>query len=228
MDRPTFFRATAPCDRLAQAVRHVNVIRMRVAAIIAAACLGVVAGAATALYAAGMLGKAPRLGAGIEVDGWSSDWSIGSEAANPWVRARVARHGLLALRKEEAVYFTRARDDDGAALSETCHYRVSGTDLPGDWWSITLYDGRSYLPRNDDRALSFDQTRAAAAGHADDWFFIVSPTQPQTGEAWVSSRNAGQFDLTLRIYRPRASFLADPEAQMRAPRVERLDCGTAS
>ncbi|MEM8615555.1 MAG: DUF1214 domain-containing protein [Pseudomonadota bacterium] len=197
---------------------------------ILAGCVGVILGGISALWVTGMLPSGPRLGATIDVEGWVSDWSIGSEAANPYVRARIARHGLLALRKEEAVYFTTARDDEGEPLREACVYRVEGSAFPAQWWSITLYDGDSRLPMNTDGKLSFDLTQANAVFGSDTaWLFDVraeavgDETMP-----WVSSRNAGQFDLMLRLYRPSADLLADPEAVLTPPRVTRLTCEEAA
>ncbi len=198
---------------------------MRVIAILVALVLGAALGAASALHAAGITGGSGlRLAGPVDVDGWQSDWTIGSPAANPWTRARIARHGLLALSKEEAVYFSRTRDADGQRLSEACTYRVSGGAMPGDWWSITLYDAASFLPRNEDKALSFDQTRAEAAGAGEAWQFIVSAAPPGDGSGWVSSRQAGAFDLTLRLYKPQAVVLDAPGTHLNPPRIERLGC----
>jgi len=185
---------------------------------------GLAAGAASALVMAGMVGSGVRLSGGVDADGWQSDWTIGSTTANPWTRARIARHGLLALTREEAVYFTKAVDADGKPLQEACTYRVSGGEMPALWWSVTLYNGESYLPDNTDDALSYDLTEAAADGSADAWAFIVSPERPAEG-GWVSSRAAGGFDLTLRLYKPSADLLATPEATLPAPKIERLSCG---
>jgi hypothetical protein len=198
---------------------------MRATALFTILVLGLALGAASALYAAGIIGGSGlRLAGPVEAGGWQSDWSIGSQAANPWTRARVARHGLLALTKEEAVYFTRARDEEGRRLSEDCTYRVSGGEMPALWWSITLYDANSFLPRNEDNALSFDQTRAEASGEGDTWSFLIAPERPDTGGPWVSSRAAGAFDLTLRLYTPEAGFLEAPERRLSPPRIERLGC----
>ena len=199
---------------------------MKIVSAVVGLILGAGLGVGSALAAAGIIGPGMRLGGAIDVDGWTSDWTIGSEAANPWTRARVARHGLLALTKEEAVYFTRNTDDTGARLAEACTYRVSGGAHPAQWWSITLYDATSYLPRNTDGSLSFDLTDAAAAGNADDWSFLIAPL-PADSE-WVSSRGAGQFDLTLRLYKPSPELIANPEAMLAAPRIERLGCGEAN
>jgi hypothetical protein len=196
---------------------------MKIVSALAGLILGAGLGVGSALLAAGIIGPGMRLGGAINVDGWTSDWTIGSEAANPWTRARVARHGLLALSKDEAVYFTRNTDDSGDRLHEACTYRVTGGDLPAQWWSITLYDATSYLPRNTDNALSFDLTDAAAAGNPGDWTFKVSPL-PAHSE-WVSSRDAGQFDLTLRLYKPAQALIENPAAALSAPRIEKLGCG---
>jgi len=186
--------------------------------------LGLAAGAASALVMAGMVGSGVRLSGGVDADGWQSDWTIGSTSANPWTRARVARHGLLALTREEAVYFTRSVDEDGTPLKEDCTYRVSGTGMPALWWSVTLYNGESYLPHNTDDALSYDLTDAMADGSAEAWAFTVSRERPADGR-WVSSRTAGDFDLTLRLYKPSADLLATPEATLPAPKIERISCG---
>lgn len=188
--------------------------------------LGALIGGVSALWMGGMLPGSPRLGNAIDIDGWVSDWSIGSTSANPYVRARVARNGLLGLAKEEAVYFMKYTDDAGQPLREGCVYRVSGGGFPGDWWSVTLYDSENRLPMNEDGRLSFDKTQAGSFfGDDDPWLFDVRAdgagfeTLP-----WVSSKNAGHFDLTLRLYRPSAALLADPERVLVPPEVKRISC----
>jgi len=188
--------------------------------------LGGLCGLGAALAAGGILGPGLSLGGQINASGWTSDWTIGSQAANPWTRARVARHGLLALTKEEAVYFTRTSDEAGEPLTEACTYRVSGSAMPAQWWSVTLYNSESYLPDNTDDALSYDLTDALQ-GAAPDWSFTIA-TQPAPEGGWVSSRRAGTFDLTLRLYKPAPELIADPESVLAPPRVEKLGCGEKS
>ncbi len=200
---------------------------MKLISILIGAVLGLAAGAAAAFFAAGMIGSGARFGDQIEVNNWKSDWTIGSTAANPWTRARVARHGLLALTKEEAVYFTTSVDSEGRRLSDACTYEVSGTEMPGLWWSVTLYDGESYLPRNTDNALSYDMTKAEASDTGAAWSFTAAAQKPETGN-WVSSKAAGNFDMTLRIYKPSPALIADPEGVLSAPTVKRLSCGEAA
>jgi len=193
----------------------------RAGAYLVAAILGLALGLGSALWMAGLWPARSNLAFGdVDVGGWLSDFAVGSEAADPYTRARVARHGLLALAKTEAVYFTRASDDAGAPLRESCSYRLSGGAMPAGWWSVTLYDGQSMLPANTDAALSIDAERAGAGA----WSAVIAPRRPAGRGLWISSRGAGQFDLTLRLYMPDAALLANPNTALTPPRIERLSC----
>lgn len=195
--------------------------------LIVAIIFGANLGALGALWFGGLIASGPQIGSGVDINGWQSDWSIGSESANPYVRARVARNGLMALRKEEAVYFIKNQDEAGEALVDTCTYRVSGGSHPARWWSITLYDADNRLPMNEDGKLSYDLTQSQrdfTHGSAD-WSFQVSATAPEAVDTpWVSSQAAGTFDLMLRLYQPDAALFEDPAALLTPPRIERVSC----
>lgn len=158
---------------------------------------------------------------GYEHNGWVGSTVAGSVDADPWTRAQVAVRGLLALNKSQAIYLTTHVDETGAALREGCRYRVSGGAMPARWWSVTVYAADNYLPLNDDDALSFDATevRPDPAGN---WTATLAGQRPGEG-AWASTRNAGKFDITLRLYNPTAAAQAD-FATIPLPRVTRLDC----
>lgn len=189
---------------------------------LAVAIVGAVVGGTSALLMSGLgPGGGPADHFDISIGGWASDWSIGDASASPYVRARIARHGLLALTKSEAVYFTRAADDDGRPLKEQCDYILSGGRQTASWWSITLYDAASRLPLNDDEALSVDMT---AVDDAEDWSATISARAPDDRLNWISSRNAGAFDLTLRLYEPDEVLLTAPEDHLNPPKIERVSC----
>ncbi len=192
---------------------------------LAAIVTGCALGLGSALYMAGLWPEGRNMAFGnVDVGGWRSDFAVGSKAADPYTRARVARHGLLALAKSEAVYLTRATDETGARLREACTYRLSGGAMPAEWWSVTLYDGKSMLPANTDGALSVN-----AQGFPNGaWQAVIAPTRPANGGAWISSKGAGDFDLTLRLYIPNPALLASPNTALTPPRIERLSCGGAA
>lgn len=188
-----------------------------VAAILAGSALGL----SSALWLAGLWPEGRNLAFGdVDVGAWRSDFAIGSEAADPYTRARVARYGLLALAKSEAVYFSRSVDDAGVPLREACTYRLSGGAMPAGWWSVTLYDRRSMLPANTDGALSVDASNAGEGA----WEAVIAPVRPDGARHWISSRGAGTFDLTLRLYMPDAVLLATPKSALSPPKVEQIGC----
>ncbi|MEO1489112.1 MAG: DUF1214 domain-containing protein, partial [Pseudomonadota bacterium] len=178
----------------------------------------------SALYLSGLWStKKPMEFGNIAIDGWVSDFAVGSEQASPYVRARVARHGLLALANTEAVYFVRGTDDEGERLREDCDYRLSGGAMPAKWWSITLYQTQdSKLPINKDEALSVDATSIVTEG--DRWEALITPERPTDTPNWISSRNADRFDLLLRLYVPQEALLTEPEATLSPPSIKRLSC----
>ena len=182
--------------------------------------VGLGAGLYSALAMSGLLPGDQRAAVGIEIDGWAGDLTTGSADASPYLRARIARHALLAMAKSEAIYFIRDKDSEGQPLREQCTYRVSGGPLPAQWWSITLYNAANFLPDNNDEALSFAANRAGDG----EWSAIIAPTAPAESDNWISSRNAGEFDLTLRLYVPEDDALARPAEAIAAPTVERLEC----
>lgn len=189
-----------------------------IAALVAGGALGL----GSALYMAGLWPEGRSLAFGnVDVDGWRGDFATGSEAADPYTRARVARHGLLALAKTEAVYLTRNTDSAGKRLSADCTYRLTGGAMPAGWWSVTLYDAQSMLPANTDGALSIDASRTGPGA----WEVVIAPERPADAPHWISSRNAGAFDLTLRLYMPEPALLEAPGRTLAAPRLERLSCG---
>jgi hypothetical protein len=138
------------------------------------------------------------------VQGWVGSHVSGDRTADPYTRALVARAGLLALTQAETLYFNRTTDEAGKPLRADCTYQLEGGPQPARWWSVTIYAADNYLPVNGDDAQSADATRVSALAKPDDqgrWRVKISPKK---GDAthWISSKNAGNYALTLRLYNP--------------------------
>ncbi len=159
--------------------------------------------------------KSGGLGAGMgsqTVDGWTGNHLTGAKAADPYTRGIVAKSGLLALTQAEAMYFSRSTDEHGGPLKPSCVYALEGGAMPARWWSVTIYDAHDFLPVNGDDAQSVDMTRTAAhATPTGRWTARIAADQAGAAD-WISSKNAGNFSLTLRLYNPqdaaRANFAA--------------------
>ena len=186
-----------------------------------ASLLGLGAGLASAVWLTGEAGMRP-----VPADpSWSVDALAGAQDANLYTRARIARIGLLALNRKEAVYYIAERDAHGARLMENCRYAISGGELPGQWWSLTVYAQDRFLARNQNDAHSVG---AQGLGLDADgrWQVELGPERP-TGTAWLSSRGSGEPSIALRIYRPAAAVVARP-LDIRLPRIERLACANGA
>lgn len=182
---------------------------------------GIIAGSISALWMSGLIGShRPKLATTVEIDHWVADWAIGAKGATPYMRAYVARYGLLALPKTEAIYFVRTVDDDGKALTSECIYRVSGRAQMAKWWSITLYDDKGYLVANADNAYSVDQTKLGSGP----WSIEVSDSSSGVSNSWLSPNNTGAFELMLRVYKPQPALLEKPYENFVAPSITRLPC----
>ncbi|WP_203290817.1 DUF1214 domain-containing protein [Maricaulis parjimensis] len=177
--------------------------------------LGLLTGVAAALF----LVFGPMEIGGIQNGAWRTNANIGASDAGPLLRAVVARRGLLALNRSETVYFTAWEDDQGRALDATCRYAVSGQDMPTRWWSLTLYADDDFLPRNGDAAYALTRTDLGEGA----WNIIAGPERFGT-TPWLSTRNAGAFSITLRLYHPEDVVREDPES-LDLPSIQLLDCG---
>jgi hypothetical protein len=195
--------------------------RVDLIAFAALALFGFAAGAAATVWAISW----PRaFAAGVDAGGWQGNPLVGSRAADPWTRAAIARQGLLALAKTETIYFSRAADEAGRPLSAACIYEMAGAPPAAGWWSVTLYAEDHYLAGNSDDAHSIDATRALPT--RDGGFRTrIAPTRADAAN-WISSRNAGAFTLTARLYNPDPAIAAD-FSKVRLPQVRRLSCAGA-
>jgi hypothetical protein len=176
-----------------------------------AVLLGVAAGLGSAAWsiAAGHSASLQRLGP------WQTDTLTGSVAAGAHARAAIAQHGLLALDSREAVYYTAYQDSEGKALRQDCRYRAAGGTLPAPWWSLTLYAQDEFLARNDDGAAAVNRA-GIVSEDADHWQVSVASARGDAAN-WLSTREAGHFSLTLRLYRPQSQ-------PQQLPTIMRLAC----
>jgi hypothetical protein len=154
---------------------------------------------------------------------WRTSLVTGSVDADAHTRARVAVGGLLALAPSETIYFNADVDDAGRPLDRRCDYRVSGTELPARWWSLTAYGADHFLIPNDAGRYSFSQTTLGREPGGR-WAIAVSG-ESQAGN-WLPSgrpQDGGPFALTLRLYNP-APEVHERAATVALPRIERLGC----
>lgn len=153
---------------------------------------------------------------------WKVSTLTGSADADALTRARVAVGGLLALSREETLYYLARHDSEGRPLHSACEYRVSGPVPAARWWSITAYAEDYFLFRDAQDRYSVNSAQAMADGEGRFAARIGPRAQGRDGVA-VDILTPGDrpLILTLRLYNPDAPLQQEP-ASLDAPRIERL------
>ena len=70
----------------------------------------------------------------VSVGAWVTSTLAGSPEADAYTRARVALEGLLALGRDETMYYVARTDDHGHPLRSRCTYRIEGLPPAARWW----------------------------------------------------------------------------------------------
>jgi hypothetical protein len=191
--------------------------RLRLAALYIAA---VIAGLAATW---GFL-RSPLLGQSLRVGAWTTSLVSGSTQADLYTRAKIARMALLALSREETLYFLADHDDRGQALRSRCRYRVVGMPPDARWWSVTAYADDYFLFADDAHrySLAGAAARLDAAGRFE--LFTGGAAAPDGGAAWLPTPGDRGLVLVLRLYNPGAALAAEP-ARLAPPSIAAVgDC----
>jgi hypothetical protein len=149
----------------------------------------------------------------INPNGWATVRGIGSADADSLTKALIAKIGIFANSKEQAIYLTGFEGEQGifkkvisgkklTSIQGGIHYQIIGNaNIPSNWWSITLYDEQDFLHGNPDNRFSFSSF-SIDADEAGRFVIDVSPTRPPDSINWLPSPTKDGFNLKLRIYEP--------------------------
>lgn len=159
-------------------------------------------------------------GDGAVVNGpWRTNLTTGGANADMYTRAFVALTGLLALNKDETIYFNATTDSAGEALDGKCSYRVEGTDPDTRWWSITAYASDNFLIDSPSHRYAVSKTNVT---RAQDGAFVIRVSTIEEATNWIAS-SADGFQLTLRLYNPSVAVKQNP-ATIALPAIVKEAC----
>ncbi|MGD0856348.1 MAG: DUF1214 domain-containing protein [Dehalococcoidia bacterium] len=137
---------------------------------------------------------------------WQTNLAIGNEKADPYLRAAIAVHGLLALSQSETIYYTALKDSDGGLLNADCTYRIEGKAPDARWWSITAYGADELLiPNVECYSYSMNNLTPDSNG-----VYTVYVSKTRHSGAWLPLGDQPGFSLSLRLYNPGPSVHSNP------------------
>ena len=155
-----------------------------------------------------LLKKAPWGVQSVTAGAWKTTLTAGSQDAGIYTRATIAVRALLALGREETMYFVATADDQGKPLRARCSYRISGTPPAARWWSVTAYADDYFLFDAPNQHYSLNATTAALDPQGR--FALTTGPQEVPDTYWLPTPGDRGLVLTLRLYNPMPSLQADP------------------
>ncbi|CDX46320.1 DUF1214 domain-containing protein [Mesorhizobium sp. M2C.T.Ca.TU.002.02.1.1] len=157
----------------------------------------------------------------IRIGQWTAFPEVGTLAADPYSKARVAREGVLALGQAEGLAFVAERDDAGEPLKRECTYTIEGGYPTARFW--TLYAADQSLgvidtgkPRQS-ALQSYDMLR-----RPDNSVVISVGSRPAPGN-WLLTGGSGKMYFVLTFYdTPIASSTGLSDVTL--PRILKAGC----
>ncbi|MGX8008812.1 DUF1214 domain-containing protein [Mesorhizobium sp. ORM8.1] len=157
----------------------------------------------------------------IRIGRWTAFPDVGSLAADPYSKARVAREGVLALGRAEGLTFVAERDEAGEPLKRECAYTIQGSYPTARFW--TLYAADQSLG-----VIGTGKPRQAALQsyevlrQADNAVVISVGSRPAPGN-WLLTNGSGKMYFVLTFYdTPIASSTGLSDVTL--PRILKAGC----
>jgi hypothetical protein len=129
------------------------------------------------------------------------------------LRAIIAVNGIGANRPQEAVYPIAFETPTGAFLTGghayVLHFAANNLPPARYFWSLTMYNEAFYLIQNPINRYSIGNRTPGVKYNRDRSLDIYIQSTPPAGRQsnWLPSPTSGRFEVTLRMYGPKASVL---------------------
>jgi hypothetical protein len=150
---------------------------------------------------------------------WTANLAAGGTNADDYTRTAVAIAGLLALNKDETIYYGTGEDSAGEPLDGKCSYRIEGRDVEARWWSITAYAKDHFLIDHPSKRYAISKTNVVRSA---DGSFVIRVSTSEEKQNWIAAAPDG-FQLTLRLYNPGSTVRDDP-AGVALPTITKEAC----
>jgi hypothetical protein len=154
---------------------------------------------------------------------WVSWKRAATPDADPYTRARAARHISLPISGNVARTYEARLDDAGQRLHSSCDYAVEGSGLDEGWWSIAVYDDRGSLIPNAAERYGYNSSTIA---RGPDGSFLMTLSRDARPGNWLPTGGAGRLVLVLTLLEPAAGGdITDQYAATRGlPAIRKVAC----
>ena len=157
----------------------------------------------------------------IRIGQWTAFPDIGTQGADPYSKARVAREGVLALGKAEGLSFIAERDLAGDELQRQCDYRIEGSFPTARFWTLYAADQSLGVVETGKPRLAALQSYQVLR-QPDNSVIIAVGNRPAPGN-WLLTEGFGRMYFVLTFYdTPIASSTGLSDVTL--PRIVKAGC----
>ena len=132
----------------------------------------------------------------VKVGPWVTWPATATPAADPYTRARAARHGSLPISGTVAQVWEARTDSAGQRLHSSCEYALAGRGLDEGWWTIAVYDDHGHLIPNAADRHAFNSSTVM---RNPDGSFVVTLARDARPGNWLPTGAAGRLTLVLTL-----------------------------
>ncbi len=190
--------------------------------------LFVISAVAVGLVAAWVLVRKAGDASTVQAGPWRASTLTGSADSGALLRAQVAVAGLLALNRQETMYYMAKEDSAGQRLRASCKYRIAGSVPAARWWSVTAYADDYFLFTVPSGRYSFNSeqhNKIAGEQPVTTQKFTMETGPEMSAPEWhlptPGNKPATGLVLTLRLYNPQPALAQSPE-KLQAPSITRI------
>ena len=183
-----------------------------------AAAIGIALGLA-ATYAAVQRGVSFAL---RNAGPWVVAEGAGSEDADPYEQASLARRAEIPLGLGEGLSFVATADNAGASLSDRCDYTVSAEAPAARYWTLSVMSPQGRLIENAAKRYGFTSGEVLRARNGD--FTIEISRWARPGNWLPLGPGASRFVLVLRLYDTPMAATANSLTADDMPKIIRTHC----
>jgi hypothetical protein len=155
---------------------------------------------------------------------WVTWTAAGRMDADPYTRAHTVRLGLLPLTSTLATTYQAQTDAAGQRIHSSCVYSVDLSGLEVEWWSLSVFDERGGLIRNNPERYAYNSSTVLR--DADGGTQIIIGREARAGN-WLPTAGAGRLVLSLMIQDPRWTTIGTSPDSARArslPEIKTISC----
>jgi len=157
----------------------------------------------------------------LTIGSWTAWPKSGTEDADPYARATIARTGQLPMALGDGVSFSALTDDKGKILDGRCTVMVSGVTPAARFWTLTLYNAGGELVANSVGRYGF--TSEEILRNADGSFAITVAPRANPGN-WLPSGGIERYSLVLRFYDTAIGVATRASRELPMPAVKTRSC----